>query len=178
MHRHVYDLQPNALAQAERFVVLVLDQVALILTQQEITALEPVLDVQPIASADVVGKNTPAGKLVFADGDCFVYALDSDLQSQVTIPQSHRICALLTGRNERYALTCKEVRLLPHSALTVHEIPQPLMQKKVASPVKWLVVNDGQLLLGTTAAALFAHVSKSVEAEIISFDEHARRTRS
>jgi len=40
--------------------------------------------------------------------------------------------------------------------------------------VKSLGVADGRLLLVTTAAALFAHVSHNVEAEIISFDDHAR----
>jgi hypothetical protein len=180
MEGQVHELATNSLDRAQRFVVLVLDDIALILAQQEIQALEPVLDVSsiPTAVAAAPTKHNAAGMLSLDGHPCLVYALDSELAYLPQIPPQHRICAIMNYRDEPYALSCKEVRLLPRSALGLHDIPRPLLRSKMASPVKWLVISDGHLLLGTTAAALFAHVSRSIDAEIISFDERSRRLRT
>src|SRR4051794_2250397 len=126
MDGQLRDLNTNPLDQAQRFVVLALDEVALILAQQEIQALEPVLDVKPVDAASAEKNNRAAGMLSLADGTSLVYALDGELRQLAKIPESHRICAIMNYREQRYALSCKEVRLAPRSALGLHEIPRPL----------------------------------------------------
>lgn len=174
--------------KAARFVVLKLESISLIIVQQEIEALEPVLDVQPhaVTATDVskpsevskaeVSKANAAGRLSLANGDCPVYALNSSLKCVAAIPLPHRICAIMRHREQRYALSCTEVQLLPRGALAIHDVPKSLLS--LQSPVKLLIVNDGQLLLGTTAAALYVHVTGRMDAEIIQFDERVRRMRT
>jgi len=166
----IHELAANSLDRAKLFVVLGLEGCALAIPQNEVRALEPVLDVRPLT------KPAPnaAGFLSLDGRQCLVYALDSDFKCLATIPSQHRICAILSHRDESYALACVEVRMLPRSALATHEIPRALANQK--SPVRALVVSNNQLLLGTTSSAIFAHVSQ-LNAEVIPFDEHSRRPR-
>lgn len=162
--------------RAERFVALAIDQVSLIVAQHEIQALEPVLDAQPIASPDS-DLSRAAGALQLPSGPCPVFALDSDLRTLPSIPAEHRICAIM--KHERvYALSCKEVRLLARGALDVHSVPQPLASRNSMSPIRTLVVSGQSLLLGTSASALFAHIAHNRGAQVIDFDERARRPRA
>ena len=172
----IYEFAATAPTDAERFVALSLDDIALLVAQREIHALEPVLDVASHAQPATTKHAYAAGVLELAGGTCPVYALDGELRPLPKIPQQHRICAIMNYRDAPYSLTCREVRLLSRTALSMHDIPRPLLRQNT-SPVKSLGVADGRLLLVTTAAALFAHVSHNVEAEIISFDDHARKSR-
>jgi len=180
MTNKVYDFTQQSLDTATRFVVLVLEEIALVLPQHEIKALEPALDVKAsiLQTADA-NQASVAGELALAEGTCPVYAFDADLRCLSTIPSPHRICAILhkgqQNHHEQYAVSCVEVRLIARSKLALHEIPRLLKQK---SPVKSLIVSDGQLLLGTTAAALFAHVASRIDAQVLPFDERLRRTKA
>jgi hypothetical protein len=177
MKTEVRDLQANVFESSARFVVLKLDQIMLLVAQQEIAALEPVLDVQPLASieSDKIRGN-PAGVLQLETGVCPVYSLDINLQCTTHISPAHRICAIFRHHGNDYAVTCAEVQLLPRSALQPYEVPQSLVNVK--SPIKLLLVNDKQLLLGTTSAALYSHLCMRREADIIRFSERARTMKS
>ncbi len=183
----VADMWATTLGRAERFVVLVLDDISLIVAQQEIRALEPVLDVQTSTTPNGNAKHAnAAGTLTLAGGVCHVYSLDGELKNLPKIPESHRICAIMNHRDIPYALSCKEVRLLQRSLLSLREIPKALLPKKTGNPavnpggtpIKCLVINENNLLLGTTATALFAHLARIPDAEIISFEERLRRPRT
>lgn len=164
--------------RAERFVALALDQVSLIVAQQEIQALEPVLDAEPISSFDESGLAPAAGTLALPSGPCPVFALDSDLRALSEIPAQHRICAIMNHRDRMYAVSCKEVRLLTRGTVEFHAVPRPLESRSLNSPIKTLVVNGQSLLLGTSARALFAHIVRNRGAQVIDFDERARRPRA
>jgi hypothetical protein len=173
MINQVRDLKANVFESSTRFVVLKLDQIRLVLAQQEIAALEPVLDVQAPTSIDGASMpGTPAGVLQLATGVCPVYSLDINLQCSNSIPSSHRICAIFRHHGNDYAVTCAEVQLLPRSALEPYDVPRSLVNIK--SPIKLLLVNDKQLLLGTTSAALFAHLCTRREADVINLSERTR----
>jgi hypothetical protein len=179
MNTQVRDLQANVFESSARFVVLKLEQIMLLVAQQEIAALEPVLDVQSLSTSESENENirgAPAGMLQLATGECPVYSLDSNLQCTASIAPSHRICAIFRHHGNDYAVTCAEVQLLPRAALQPYEVPSSLVNVK--SPIKLLLVNEKQLLLGTTSAALYAHLCSRREAEIIPFNERARAMKS
>jgi hypothetical protein len=180
MTGQVRDLQANLFESSLRFVVLKLEHCMLIVAQQEIAALEPVLDVHPLTDDDKSQiQGTAAGILRLADGLCPVYALDANLQCLTSIPASYRICSIFRHHGHHYAVACAEVQLLPKSALQLHAVPNSLVNVK--SPIKLLLVNDSRLLLGTTSASLYTHLCFRRDAEVIQLSDHlsdrARSTR-
>jgi hypothetical protein len=170
----------NQFDRVERFVVLQLESISLIVSQAEIVALEPVLDVQSASPSDasiyVEQIETPhvnaAGYLLLSSGPCAVFSLDTDLQCLAGIPATHRICAVMRNRQESYALSCVAVSLLSKTEVSFHATPRAMLN--VRSPVMQLLVNDGKLLLGTTAATLYAHLSMRSEGDVISFEQRRR----
>jgi hypothetical protein len=172
MNTPIHELPAAAgLSDAARCVVLGLEQCALLLAQSEVLALEPVLDARrPAAEL----RNATAMVQV-AGEDCAVYSLDGDLNCLPTLPPRHRICAVLNHASGPFALSCSEVRMVERSALTLHPLPRAFAAR--SGPLRALVGLEGRLLLGTTAAALLAHLAQPRAADVISFDAHARKAR-
>jgi hypothetical protein len=186
MSTPVQEFPATGLAEAKRCVVLGLDGCALVLAQTEVLALESVLDIKRIertaseagarAAQDLDGARNVTGLLLLAGRDCPVYSLDADLNSVPVLPPRHRICAVLNHARGPYALSCCEVRMVDHNKLELHPLPRAFAAR--SGPLRALVVMEGRLLLGSTAAALLAHVAQPQQAEVISFDAHARKVRS
>jgi len=197
MSTSVQEFPATGLAEAKRCVVLGLEGCALVLAQTEVLALESVLDIKRVepaarnlvepaarnsvepAARDGTGVRTAhnvTGILPVAGRDCAVYSLDADLNSVAVLPPRHRICAVLNHPRGPYALSCCEVRMVDHTKLELHPLPRAFAAR--SGPLRALVVMDGRLLLGSTAAALLAHLAQPQQAEVISFDAHARKVRS
>ena len=66
--------------------------------------------------------------------------------------------------------------MIDRAALAMHPLPHAFATR--SGPLRALAAFEGRLLLGTTAAALLAHVGERRAAEVISFDAHARKARS
>ena len=171
MNAPVHELPAAGLNEAKRCVVLGLERCALVLAQTEVLALESVLDLQRPASA---ARNV-TGIVQFAGQECPVYSLDGDLNALTTLPAKHRICAVLNHPRGPFALSCAEVRMVERAALELHPLPRAFASR--SGPLRALVVMDGRLLLGSTAAALLAHVAQPPQAAVISFEAHARKVR-
>jgi hypothetical protein len=199
MSTPVQEFPATGLAEAKRCVVLGLEGCALVLAQTEVLALESVLDLKRPARADGSADGAGAaqslegvrtaqalesvrtahhvtGVLSLAGQDCPVYSLDADLNSVPVLPSRHRICAVLNHARGPYALSCCDVRMVDHTKLELHPLPRAFAAR--SGPLRALVVMEGRLLLGSTAAALLAHVAQPQQAEVISFDAHARKVRS
>jgi hypothetical protein len=171
MNAPVHEFPAAGLNEAKRCVVLGLEHCALVLAQAEVLALESVLDLQrPAAAAPNV-----TGTVQFAQQDCAVYSLDGDLRPVPTLPAQHRICVVLNHPRGPYALSAAEVRMVERSALELHPLPRAFAAR--SGPLRALVVMEGRLLLGSTAAALLAHVAQPPQAAVISFEAHARKVR-
>ena len=163
MNTSVHEFPAGGLAEAKRCVVLRLEECSLLLAQTEVLALESTLDVRA-----ATGKQRNAtGVLSRAGQTCAVYSLDRDLSCLGTLPTPHRICAVLNHAQGPYAVSCSEVRMVERSALALHPLPRAFAAR--SGPVRALVVMEGRLLLGTTAAALLAHLGQHREAEVIAF---------
>jgi hypothetical protein len=171
MNTSVHEFPASGLDEARRCVVLGLDGCALILAQTEVLALESVLDMQ---RAPREARNV-TGMLQIGDRPCPVYSLNSDLNSVPMLPPRHRICVVMNHTRGPFALSCCEVRMVERTALELHPLPRAFAAR--SGPLRALVVMDGRLLLGSTGAALLAHIAQPQQAEVISFDAHARKVR-
>ena len=171
MNTSVHEFPALGLAEAKRCVVLGLEGCALILAQTEVLALESVLDMKHVARD---GRNL-TGMLQLGGQDCAVYSLNSDLNSVPVLPPRHRICAVLSHPRGPFALSCCDVRMVERAALELHPLPRAFAAR--SGPLRALVVMDGRLLLGSTGAALLAHLAQPQQAEVIPFDAHARKVR-
>lgn len=172
----VREWSANYFERADRFVALQLEQVTLVVIQSDVTALEPVLDVQPMYAAELPDHANASGFLPLTNGACPVFTLDVDLQAQSSIPDTHRICAVMRNAQNEYAISCAAVSLLSRSEVSLHATPRTMLNAR--SPVLQLLVHDGKLLLGTTASALYTHLAARPDADVISFEQRARRMRS
>lgn len=170
MSNSVHEFPTPGLGDAKRYVVLALEESALLLAQPEVLALESVLDMSSAASVP-----RSVGTLQVGGDDCPVYALDRDLNCLPALPARHRICAVLNHPQGAFALSCCEVRMVERAALTLHQLPRAFAAR--SGPLRTLVVMEGHLLLGSSAAALLAHVGERREAAVISFEAHARKAR-
>ncbi len=119
--------------------------------------------------------NNLTGMLQFAGQDCPVYSLNGDLNSALVLPPRHRVCAVLAHPRGPFALSCCDVRMVERAALELHPLPRAFAAR--SGPLRALVVMDGRLLLGSTGAALLAHIAQPQQAEVIAFDAHARKVR-
>jgi len=168
----------NQFERAERFVVLQLDEISLVVAQTEIVALEPVLDVKLAAESQEsdTRHEHASGYLPQTSGECSVFALNAELQCLAYIPETHRICAVMRNRQEPYSLSCVAVHLLSRADIVFHATPRSMLNTR--SPVLQLMVHSGRLLLGTTAAAMYSHLTARSDSDVISFEERSRRIRS
>jgi len=168
----------NPFERAERFVVLQLDEISLVVVQTEIVALEPVLDVKLAADSQEseARHDHASGYLPQVTGECSVFALNAELQCLAYIPETHRICAVMRNRQEAYSLSCGAVHLLSRADIVFHPTPRSLLNAR--SPVLQLMVHDGKLLLGTTAAAMYSHLIAKDDGDVISFEDRIKRIRS
>lgn len=162
--------------RTERFVTLQLEEMTLVVMQAEVVALEPALDVQTTNMESLPDHANAAGYLPLANGACPVYALDANLQSVARVPEAHRICAVMRNRDGNYALSCIAVQLVARGEIVVYATPRSMLNTR--SPILQLLVHDGKLLLGTTAAAVYAHLDSRADADVISFEQRIRRIRS
>jgi len=178
MVTQVREWSGNPFERAERFVVLQLDEISLVTAQTEVVALEPVLDVKLSAeSGESEARHEHAsGYLPLTAGECSVFALNSELRCLAYIPETHRICAVMRNRQENYALSCIAVHLLSRADISFHATPRSMLNSR--SPVLQLMVNEGRLLLGTTAAAMYSHLVARSESGVISFEDRIRRIKA
>jgi len=163
--------------RAERFVVLQLDEVSLVVAQTEVVALEPVLDVKMSAESNEsdTRHEHASGYLSLVAGECSVFALNAELQCLAYIPETHRICAVMRNRQENYALSCAAVHLLSRTDIAFHATPRSMLNAR--SPVLQLMVHDAKLLLGTTAATMYSHLVARTDTGVISFEDRIKRIR-
>jgi len=166
----------NHFERADRFVVLQMEAITLIVMQAEVVALEPVLDVQVMNTQALPNYANASGFLPLTAGACPVYTLDENLNTLDQIPPTYRICAVMRNRPNDYALSCVAVHLLSRNEVSLHATPRSMLNAR--SPILQLLVHDGKLLLGTTAAALHAHLDARGNADVISFEQRIKRIKS
>jgi hypothetical protein len=133
--------------QDRPYVLLSLGTRALLMPQNDIRALESVLDVQTSAQ--------PAhgvGWLQFENNDWPVYSLDEALQPLSAIPSTQRICALLGSPDGSFGLTCTNATTLRDTEKHIRPIPAAMRNQE--SPLCGLAIHGGRIGLVCTADTL------------------------
>ncbi|HYN54775.1 MAG TPA: hypothetical protein VES38_08730 [Methylotenera sp.] len=130
----VTELQaPNKLQlAAERYALIKLGSLNLMLLQDGIRTLESI--------ADLESKEPPAngiGWISFQGSAWPVYCLTEDLGIHDTLPESYRICALLSIENGFVGLVCNEVILMAKNEVRPQSIPVCMVSAN--SPITALV---------------------------------------
>lgn len=132
---------------AQRFAVLQLSGVALLVPLAEVYSLESALDVDRTRRSDrSVGAIRSAG-------DWFpVFCLSDDLDALDEIPDSFKVCAVLAASNMALALACRSVSTLDSTALQHH--PLPASMHVAGSPVRSLAFDGERIFCHTSLTDL------------------------
>lgn len=135
--------------QGRQMVLLKIGQTQLLLAQDQVRAVESLLDLQ-------VQQAQPGsvGWVAFGGQRWPAFALDHELYLQTALAESSRACVLLQhGTAQRLlALVCDEVQVLAQFTAGLHALPDAMCV--LQSPLQALSRMDGKLVCLTEAARL------------------------
>lgn len=134
--------------------VLLIDGLKLLLPQNTIHALEPVLDVE--AGADA---SDAAGWIAYQGQQWPVYCLAKDLTALPDIPASRRVCVILNAAQGYFCLVCDNVQMLDGRQVEMTALP--VCMKSTRSPFHYLAVLDEGIGCVTAVDRLAAFVERS-----------------
>ena len=152
MNMRIQSTSPQPAATAERYALVKLDGLNLMVPQGGIRTLESVADVRP----DDPPENG-IGWIDFQRTKWPVYCLTEDLAVAITLPPSRRICALLSVENGFVGLACSEVVLIKEGAPRPHAVPDCMAF--VGSPITALVHYGEGMACLTSAQRIADYVS-------------------
>jgi hypothetical protein len=128
---------------SQRFAVLQLVGVSLLIPLTEVYSVESVLDL------DRHRKSKGSVGSVRSSGEWFpVFSLTDDLEITGTLPETFRVCAIVGIGNIALALAGRSLVALDNS--TIHHHPLPECMRTPRSPVRALAY-DGQRILCETS---------------------------
>jgi hypothetical protein len=144
----------SVIGQADLYAVLSMDGRKLLLPQNEVCSLEPVVDINE--QAKLPGT---VGWIEFQDLQCSVYCLGKDLVTLAEIAKTKRMCVLL-GDGERYlGLVCDQIETLRHEQLSLH--PLPACMQNPVSPILALAIYREEVGCVTTMTRLATFLAQS-----------------
>jgi hypothetical protein len=133
----------------QRFALIELDEVALLLPQSDLHGVEPVLDVDPRLAV-----GGAAGKIRLRTGLWPVFCPSDDLEPLAQLLPKRRICAMLLAGNQLFGLVCTSVGSL--LAPEVKSIPVPECMPASSAVLGELALYAGRIVCVTTSARLLA----------------------
>jgi hypothetical protein len=134
-------------AEAQRFAVLQLAKIALLVPLHEVYSLESAIDIdQTMRSGGSVGA------IRSADTWFTVFSLSDDLEPASTLEAAFRICAILTTGHTAVGLVCRSVSSIDGSLLDQH--PLPGCMRTLHSPIQGLVRHGEHIYCRTSASNL------------------------
>ena len=137
-----------------RYALIELENVALLLPQQDLRAIEPVLDVDTRAP---VGR--AAGEIRLRTGTWPVYCPSDDLEPLAQMLSARRICAMLEFEQGLFGLVCVNVASV--MAAQVKRFPVPVCMPASCGVLRELGLYDSRIVCLTSAARLHAGFSDS-----------------
>ena len=129
------------------YALLSLHHHALLLPQGDIRTLESVLDMNlggQLANS--------VGWLPFEGDRWPVYGLDEGLNPCSGLPETQRLCALLSVESGYFGLLCQNIATLPGSAVRIRPLPTAMI--KSGSPLRGLALYGDRVGLVSSAEAL------------------------
>lgn len=141
----------QAFAVSERFAVLNLESVALLVPLHEIYSLESARDIDSTRSA-----GGSVGAVRSADSWFSVFFLSDDLKPQTSLPDTFKVCAILAVGAVTLSLACRSVATLENTILDLQPLPECM--RTAGSPIQALAHDGERLLCRTSMLALAAHI--------------------
>ena len=132
---------------AERYALIKISSLNLMLLQDGIRTLESIADLE----SNEPPKNG-IGWISFQGREWPVYCLNEDLGIYNTLPESYRICALLSIENGFVGLVCNEVILMAKSEFRPQ--PIPVCMVSAHSPITALVHDEDSMVCLTSSQLL------------------------
>jgi hypothetical protein len=142
--------------QNQSYVILTIEQRMLLLPQSEVRTLESVLDIHT-GQPPVHG----VGWLSFEYQDWPVYGVDAALNPLSKVPDSQRICVLLTLAEGYFGLLCSDITTMHGSAVEFR--PLPLAMAKPNTLLSALALFRDRIGLLSTGMSLSVYFSINVE---------------
>lgn len=150
-------IESSPVARGQRYAVLKLDDIALVLPQTEMRAIE--------AADDVDASEPPhsgIGWIAFGDRRLPVYSLTRDLVVVSRRARGRMMCAVIGVDRWMFALLCDEVELVELDESTITPLPDCMLLG--GSPLLGVVRKDDRIGFPTSAARLWRLVGLPDEA--------------
>ncbi|MDD1606491.1 MAG: hypothetical protein LUP96_07335 [Methylococcaceae bacterium] len=139
-------MQADPIYTSEHFAVLSFDGLQLLIPQNDIYSLEPIVDITP--SAD----NSSLGQLQQGSQVWSLYALSSDLTLLTSRPDSYHIVILMKNVQPAFGLLCEQVQTIERSQIRIHPVPPAMNCKN--SPLLALALTGEEVRCISSASAL------------------------
>lgn len=133
--------------ETPHFALLSIDGLSLLLPQQDIHTVEPVLDLEPATNGGVhVG-------WISRDQERWpVHCLSADLELMRELPIERRVCVILDHDGLGFGLACEQMTSLQQAHLSFFAVPECM--RMPGSPLRALARHSERVLCVTTAADL------------------------
>ena len=132
---------------AGRYAVLTMDNLALLIPQHQVHALEPAFDVRRSEGDDL-------GWIAVAGARSPVHCLSEDMQPTREVPAGRHICVLLDTGDGLFGVLCDQVVMLDQAGLEI--LPLPGCMRTPSTPLHGLVLHGERVLCVTSAQDLLA----------------------
>jgi hypothetical protein len=137
----------NARVDPQRFAVLRLAHVALLVPLNEVHSLEL------LSQIDTERRNpSTIGSVRVSDTWLPVLSLSDDLAPESQSNEPFRICAILASADNAIAIACREIVSVDAAAIVHHAIPPSM--RTANSPIQALVRHGDEVFCRTSAADL------------------------
>ena len=137
----------------QHFAALSLDGLNLLLPQEDVRSVEPVLDVEPTTSQRTAGNWVDQEQKHWS-----VYCLTADLTPMGDLPVERRVCVILDHEAVRFGLSVEQVITLQQAQLSFFSLPHCM--RLPGSPIRALACQNDTVLCVTTATDLADYLAQ------------------
>ena len=135
------------------FAVLSLEGLNLLLPQEDVHSVEPILDVEPATN-----QRTAASWVDQAQERWPIYCLSPELDTMRDLPVERRVCVLLDRDEVGFGLAVEQVTALQQGQLRFFSLP--ICMRTPGSPVRAMACQDEAVLCVTTAIDLADYLAR------------------
>ncbi len=146
----------NMTATENLYALINFDTIQLLIPQYEIETLEPVSEI------DAIQENTRSiGLIKTLDKQWPIYCFDQTLELTSNMPNSHRICVLMSKQATNIGITCEQIKTLDQKFPCFQAIPSCMSNPD--SPIDALVVlNQNNIAYSSSVLHLANYIKTKI----------------
>jgi hypothetical protein len=141
--------------EAQRFAVLQLTRIALLVPLHEVYSLESAIDIDSLRKS---GRSV--GAIRRAESWFSVFSLSDNLEPISTLQVTFRICAILATADAAVGLACRSVSSVDSAVLAHHPLPECM--RTVRSPIQALTRHGEHIYCRTSLLDLVPLLEQTV----------------